>query len=58
MLEHVVAARNMREWKDQVCTEIHKERQDDQRRKAKSQAITKRVITPTNYQEAHRTRLY
>lgn len=27
VLEHVVAARNMREWKDQILTEIHKESQ-------------------------------
>ena len=34
--EHVVASRNMRQWRDDVASEIHEERRGDGDRKAKS----------------------
>ena len=50
--EHIVASRNMREWKDQVLAELHKEKRQDsidaapmiakRRQHAKSQALTHR----------------
>ena len=54
VLEHVVAERNMREWKDQILAEIHEERQQragnasalsnasSRLRKATSQAVPRR----------------
>ena len=43
VLEHVVGARNLKDWKAQILEEIHSEqREDNQHKRTQSQSIVKR----------------
>ena len=43
MLEHVVASRNMCEWRDAVLDEIHQELREDERRDKDKEPVLARL---------------